>query len=350
MRILIVDDDEVFREELSTLLSDDGHETTAVPSVKRALEFLEGEAVDVIFTDLKMHRQSGLDLLEEVRQRWPQTPTVMITGFATVSTAVEAMKRGAFDYLAKPFRGDQVRQILKLVEERQKFRDPFPASGSAGRLAETLHRSYGVPILLAMDGHAKPAEGVEQYPFDGQSPSELLHAAEEFLARNPKGGCVVAQVERMFAGHRADDILAVLGSLRERFDSKGPLAVTVDPSHIPAHAVAKLRSLLTATEVQNTLEVLANPIRRRALVRLSDGAASFGEVMRACGLEDSPKMTFHLHRLEDEGLIARKGEEYALTEKGRRAVSLLHVAEESAASSPSSSVVLHPSAPAKKTN
>ncbi|MCI4369577.1 MAG: response regulator, partial [Thermoplasmata archaeon] len=103
MRLLIVDDDAVFREELSDILRDDGHEVHSAPSVPKAIEELEREDFDAVFSDLKMPRQSGLVLLRDVRQRWPQTLVVMITGFATVETAVDAMKLGAFDYIRKPF-------------------------------------------------------------------------------------------------------------------------------------------------------------------------------------------------------------------------------------------------------
>ena len=69
MRILVVDDDPLFREELTTLLADEGHTTFAAPSVRRALEVLESESVDVLFTDLKTGRLSGIGLLTTARKR-----------------------------------------------------------------------------------------------------------------------------------------------------------------------------------------------------------------------------------------------------------------------------------------
>src|SRR5580704_3817835 len=102
-------------------MEQDGHGVTAVASVPKAVEALEAAEFDLIFTDLKMPRHNGLELLREVRSRWPRTLTVMITGFATVDTAVEAMKAGAFDYIQKPFRVPQVQKVLQLAEQEIQF-------------------------------------------------------------------------------------------------------------------------------------------------------------------------------------------------------------------------------------
>lgn len=132
MRILVVDDDPVFRQELSDLLVEDGHNVASASSAPKAIDVLTNQEVDVVLTDLKMPRQSGLELLAEIRHRWPRTLVVMITGYATVETALEAMKLGAFDYIRKPFRAEQVQETLRLVAQEHayesapdSFRDPM---------------------------------------------------------------------------------------------------------------------------------------------------------------------------------------------------------------------------------
>ncbi len=331
MRILVVDDDPLFREELTTLLSDEGHTTFAAPSVRRALEILESESLDVVFTDLKMPRQSGLELLAEIRRRWPGIFTVMVTGFATVQTAVEAMKEGAFDYIAKPFRGAQLQQVLHLIEEQRSFQDTQLPTGTAVDLARQLARRRKIPILYADVPPAPHGGGLEFLAFDGKSPSELPHALDEFLLHHPGGGLVLARADRMLDNHRLDDVVAILQQLRQRLEGAGPFAITLDPSQISRAEAEALRTAVTAPAVQTALEVLSSPIRRRVLFRLTKGPASFSEAMRAAELDDSPKLAFHMHRLIDEGLIVHLHEQYRLTPKGQSAVTILHEMEDVAA-------------------
>ena len=345
MRILVVDDDPIFREELNTFLSDEGHTLFEAPSVRRALELLETESVDVVFTDLKMPRQSGLELLAEVRQRWPGIFAVMVTGFATVQTAVEAMKKGAFDYIAKPFRTVQLQQVLQLVEEQRAFRDAHLPTGTALELARDLARRHHTRILYADAPPPPRGENLEFLAFDGRSPSDLPHALEEFLGRTPAGGLVVARVDRMLENHHLEDIVAILEQLRQRLEGKGPFAISLDPSHLSQAQAEALRTAVTAPAVQTALEALSSPIRRRVLFRLAEGPASFSDAMHAAELDDSPKLAFHMHRLVDEGLIAHQSERYRLTPKGQSAVGILHEMEDVAAGKGSRTVVYQTPAP-----
>jgi CheY-like chemotaxis protein/DNA-binding HxlR family transcriptional regulator len=331
MRILVVDDDPLFREELTTLLSDEGHTTFAAPSVRKALEVLESESIDVLFTDLKMPRQSGLDLLTEVRRRWPAVFPVMVTGFATVQTAVEAMKEGAFDYIAKPFRSAQLQQVLHLVDEQRRFRDTQLPTGTPAALARDLARRQKIPVLYADVPPAPRGEGLEFLPFDGSSPSDLLHALDQFLLRHPGGGLVIARADRMLENHRLDDVVEILQQLRQRLEGGGAFGITIDPSRISRAQAEALRTAVTAPAVQTAIEAISSPIRRRVLFRLTKGPASFSEAMHAAELDDSPKLAFHMHRLMDEGLIDHLHEEYRLTSKGRSAVTILREMEDVAA-------------------
>jgi FixJ family two-component response regulator/DNA-binding HxlR family transcriptional regulator len=346
MRILVVDDDPQFREELTTVLSDEGHTLFSAPSVRKALELLERESVDVIFTDLKMPRQSGLELLAEVQRQWPGIFTVMITGFATVPTAVEAMKAGAFDYLAKPFRTAQLHQIIALIEEQRSFRDAHLPTGTASELARDLARRRRTPILYADIPPAPRSENLEFLAFDGRSPSDLPHALDEFLARHAGGGMVVARVDRMLENHRLDDVVAILQQLRQRLEGGGPLAISLDPSKTSQSQVEALRTAVTAPAVQTALEALSSPIRRRVLYRLAKGPATFSQAMQAAELDDSPKLAFHMHRLNDEGLIAHLHEKYRLTPKGRSAVAILREMEDVAAGKGSATFVFQTPSPA----
>ncbi|HEY3308069.1 MAG TPA: sigma-54 dependent transcriptional regulator [Desulfuromonadaceae bacterium] len=116
--ILIVDDERGQREILKVILKKEGYDAVDVPGVREALAQLEKREFDLILTDLKMQGQSGLDLLEKVLSDDPQQCVILMTAHGTVDSAVEAMKKGAFDYLEKPLERDNLILTLRRAFER----------------------------------------------------------------------------------------------------------------------------------------------------------------------------------------------------------------------------------------
>ncbi|GFE59654.1 sigma-54 dependent transcriptional regulator [Geobacter sp. AOG2] len=116
--ILIVDDEKGQREILTVILKKEGYDVADVPGVREALEQLGQREFDLIMTDLKMQGQSGLDLLEAVQAADPQQCVIIMTAHGTVDSAVEAMKKGAFDYLEKPLERDNLILTLRRAFER----------------------------------------------------------------------------------------------------------------------------------------------------------------------------------------------------------------------------------------
>ncbi len=135
-RILLVDDSPETLEVLQRNLTAGGYEVLAVTGVSEALRLMDGRHVDLVITDLKMPRLSGLDLLKHIRENVRDTQALMITGYPSVSGAVEAMKAGAEEYLAKPFTEGEllaaVRQALDKLHARRCAHAGRPAAG-AGR-------------------------------------------------------------------------------------------------------------------------------------------------------------------------------------------------------------------------
>lgn len=318
-----MDDDAVFREELGDLLGQDGHQVAEAPSVPKALEVLEREAFDVIFTDLKMPRHSGLDLLREVRQRWPRTLVVVITGYATVETAIEAMKLGAFDYVRKPFQLEQLQQALELARQEREFSVGPDRVIAPEEVARQLATDAAHPVLFFGDRAPEGLANVEFAPLDPADPTQLVYRTSSFVHQHPGGAVVIAGAERLLDGHRLEDIVAILDRTREELSGHGPLRVGFDPKKVGTAAALALGGVVTFRETHETLEALANPIRRRILRRLADGPAAFSEAMKAAGLDDSPKMSFHMRKLVDGGLAVHEQEVYRLTERGRAASAIV---------------------------
>ena len=123
MRILVADDDAMDRRLMEETLAalDQGLQIVAVPDGTEACDLLERESFDVVFTDLKMPRKGGLDVLAKAMAADSSTEVVIVTGHGDVPTAVEAMKKGAFDYLLKPISVDQVEVRLQRIKERQRL-------------------------------------------------------------------------------------------------------------------------------------------------------------------------------------------------------------------------------------
>ena len=132
-RVLIVDDETGVRESLRMVLKD-AYETLPVGSGTEALEALSRHAVDVVLLDVVMPGMDGMQVLEDLRTRWPQMPVVMLTATKTVKTAVGAMKLGAFDYVTKPFDVDELRCILdKATEQAALVREVEELRSEVGR-------------------------------------------------------------------------------------------------------------------------------------------------------------------------------------------------------------------------
>jgi response regulator RpfG family c-di-GMP phosphodiesterase len=120
-RILVVDDERVIREILAEFLALEGYSVHTVEDGEKALTELRLRPYDLVITDLKMPKVSGLQLLEKVEQERLGVLTVLMTGFGTVETAIEAMKKGAYDYLLKPFKVEEVIHVVQRALYRQRL-------------------------------------------------------------------------------------------------------------------------------------------------------------------------------------------------------------------------------------
>jgi DNA-binding NtrC family response regulator len=121
-RILVVDDQEMMRDSLATTLVREGHEVVAAGDGAVAITRLSsGTRFDLLITDLKMPKMTGIELLAEAKKLRPEMPVVLMTAFATVTTAVEAMKLGAYDYIQKPFDGDEIKLLVDRTLEHNRL-------------------------------------------------------------------------------------------------------------------------------------------------------------------------------------------------------------------------------------
>jgi DNA-binding NtrC family response regulator len=134
-RLLIVDDELVVRDSLGKWFASEGYQVRAVESARQALEALVRESFDVALIDIKMPGMDGMELQNRLRELDPDLLLIIMTGYASVETAVQALKRGAYDYITKPFDPDELAHLVtKALEHRQAKRE-------VSRLRESLEEA-----------------------------------------------------------------------------------------------------------------------------------------------------------------------------------------------------------------
>ena len=121
-RVLVVDDEENIRLVLSTLLRKQGYEVDTAESGEQALERIAANAPDVVLTDVRMPKMGGLDLLDKLTEMGNPATVIVMSAYGSVDLALDAMKRGAYDYVGKPFKPDEVVLALRKAEEREVLR------------------------------------------------------------------------------------------------------------------------------------------------------------------------------------------------------------------------------------
>ena len=121
-KILVVDDEQIARENLAFIFKKDGYLPILAENGEQAIEILRREEVDLVLTDLRMKGKDGLAVLAEAKNLWPSTEVIVITGYASVDTAVAAMRQGAYHYVAKPFKINELRAIVEKALEKSLLR------------------------------------------------------------------------------------------------------------------------------------------------------------------------------------------------------------------------------------
>jgi two-component system response regulator PilR (NtrC family) len=148
--ILIVDDEPNIIEVLEIFLHDEGMEVFKSTSGLKALEILRKKEIDIVISDIRMPDLSGVELLREAKQVAPQAMFIMITAFASTETAIEALQHGAFDYITKPFRMEELRSVIRRALDQKVTKPPIIESPDeiearqGQKLFQALHRTHVV--------------------------------------------------------------------------------------------------------------------------------------------------------------------------------------------------------------
>ena len=151
MRILIVDDEEVLQDVLTSLLRQAGYETLSARTAKEARSILANEEIDLVLLDLMLPDGSGLDLLKDIREKDPEQVVIVITAFSSVEGAIQAMRDGAFHYIPKPFKNEEVLLTVEHGLDQRRL------AQENRNLRAQLRQRYGFDNII---GKSKPMEQV----------------------------------------------------------------------------------------------------------------------------------------------------------------------------------------------
>jgi putative nucleotidyltransferase with HDIG domain len=174
-RVLVVDDEKFIRDIIADFLGMEGYIVRTAEDGSSAVNELERARYDMVISDLKMPRMGGLDLLKEVSKTHPDTLTVIMTGFGTVETAIDAMKRGAYDYILKPFKVEEVVHIVqrglekrRLTAENLRLREALSLYKVSEAIAASLSLDEVITTLVESSLSEVRADVVTTWLDDGE--------------------------------------------------------------------------------------------------------------------------------------------------------------------------------------
>jgi DNA-binding NtrC family response regulator len=275
-KIIIVDDQEMMRDSLATTLAREGHEVAACGDAQTALDRLAAAPFDLLLSDVKMPRMTGTELLAEAKKLRPEMPVVLMTAFATIPTAVEAIKLGAYDYIQKPFDGEEIKLLIEralehtqLIRENQAFRSmtdlaaPRQLIGNGPQMAdvrakiELVAKSNATILIRGESGTGKEVV------------ARLIHAASERRDRPILAVNCAALSEHLLEsdlfGHEKGAFTGADRLRRGRFElADGGSLLLDEVTEIPTPLQAKLLRVLQ----ESSFERVGSSLTQRADVRV----------------------------------------------------------------------------------
>ncbi len=281
-RILIVDDDEALRESLELVLVSEGYAVVAADSGEAALGCIEEHPVDVVLCDLRMPGIDGFELMPQIARQLPGVPIVLMSAYGTQDLAVEAVRRGAYDYLAKPFQPTEIVLTLKKAYEREKLRkanqllqrdvqrvlgDRPIVAASKGMidLLEMLERTAAYKTTALLTGESGTGKEVLARAIHSQSPRR----DEAFVAVNC-GAIPDSLLESELFGHAKGAFTGAGRAKRGLFAEASGGSIFLDEiGEMPQPLQVKLLRVLQEEEVRPVGETKAQQVDVRVIAATS---------------------------------------------------------------------------------
>ena len=185
--LLVVDDEKNMRLSLKKILGDEGYAVQTVGSAEEGMSLLEREEIFMVITDARLGGMSGYDFLGKLHTQWPNLPVLMITAYATPKLAVEAIKAGAVDYLAKPFAPEELLHAVSRCAERHRLLQENASlrsrAGETTRLEDIVGESLGIKELRQLIQTVAPTDARVLVLGESGTGKELVAGALHYLSR-----------------------------------------------------------------------------------------------------------------------------------------------------------------------
>jgi len=352
VRLLLVDDDKEILDQMSKFLERRGFNADTASSGQKAINRIDKEEYDLVITDLKMPRISGMDVLAAVKEKSPSTYVMILTGYGTIETAVNAMKIGAFDYLSKPFKMKDLLEKVDLVRKEMKLRKDIKRI----KLIEEFKgvdyidflREYNIDRPMLLITSKDPSKIVEK--FDIEQPEMVWLSNEEsdisippkklvllkdkiksYTNRNEIGIIFIQGLEELIDLHGWNNIKRFLYFISNEVTKEGfQIILTVRPETLDNSAIREVAGLMARDFVKAVGDSLSNRARVGIVSLLStENELTFTNIKTKLKVVNSSALAFHLKKLLKEDFIYISGDKkYKLSEKGAKFSELIRNIED----------------------
>jgi len=328
-KILFVDDDASILDAAKTALEAYGYEVITAQSGMECLEKIKD--ADIVFLDIKMPGMDGIEALRKIKKRNPAMPVVMITAYATVDTAIEAMKEGAFDYIRKPFDIEELEGSILAAIEEIKFEGlkkiEIEEEDCFERFKKVTKKRKGICVTkdeerLKDVGNASIISMTEQW-----KPKSLDDLKEEISPLLKKNIAVlITNVEYLFEGNSVIEVRNFLEWVYRNVSlNKGVLILSADLKNVDDAKKNEIQDMIADIRLGMISDSISNYLRRQIIQLLSNGEKySFTKIAQVLDIKDNPKLSFHLKKLKDDGVIEQDDEKrYFLSRVGKEIAGIL---------------------------
>lgn len=332
-KILVVDDEETARITLETLLKKEGHDVTIAKNGKEAIEKIKSDTFDVALVDLVMPDMDGMFVLNEIKTSNPGTHIIMITGFGTIESAVEAMKVGATDYISKPFKKNEIENLVRRTLEEARFTGRFEKVEDAEdgfELFKNLltHGSPGLCITKQDPDTLKNNYDLDEIPIVPlEGLDKLASDIDDFIRKNDNAVVLIDGIEQLITQSSIESMKKFISELNESLSESDSRAIVLyDSKEVNARVSSDFMQVIARPYTSQISEIVSHQLRREIIRFLGQNKISiFTTIKQELDVEDPPKLSFHLRSLKVAGIIEQDSERrYFLTERGEKVKELLN--------------------------
>jgi two-component system NtrC family response regulator len=276
--ILVIDDDAGIRRVVEYQLQEAGHRVVTAPDGPAGLRLVESDSIDLVVTDVRMPAMDGVELLARLRVIQPDLPVIMLTAHGTIDSAVDAMKLGAFDYLTKPFSGDQlrgsVRKALEVGELRLENRHLRQALEERFSFAKMIAESPAIRAITELAGRVAQSDTTVLLEGESGTGKELLAKAihvHSTRARRPFVTVNCAAIpehllESELFGHRRGSFTGAVADKRGKFEMANGGTIFLDEiGELPSMLQVKILRVLQEHEVDKIGDTHTTPVDVRVI-------------------------------------------------------------------------------------